>query len=89
MAHLLFSRFRPLTINIKFKNIVSVNTSHRYLKSTLGFEIKFKRTGCASRPWLICILVLSNVMALYSPRKIETMINIIFDFWGNENKSIQ
>jgi hypothetical protein len=50
-------------MNIKFKNIVSVNTSHRYLKSTFGFEIKYKRTGCASRPWLICILVLSNVMA--------------------------
>jgi len=25
---------------------------------------------------------------LYSPRKIETMISINFDFWGNENKSI-
>ena len=28
-------------------------------------------------------------IGLYSPRKIETMISIIFDFWGNEDKSIQ
>ena len=26
---------------------------------------------------------------LYSPRNSKTMKRIIFDFWGNENKSIQ
>ena len=33
-------------------------------------------------------ITLSSVK-VYSPRKIETMISIIFDFWGNESKSIQ
>jgi hypothetical protein len=31
----------------------------------------------------------SHQLILYSPRKSKTMKRINFDFWGNENKSIQ
>ena len=30
-----------------------------------------------------------SIASLYSPRNSKTMKRIIFDFWGNENKSIQ
>ena len=31
----------------------------------------------------------SGFVGLYSPRNSKTMKRIIFDFWGNEDKSIQ